>query len=46
MARLENVRTLLTSYYPPISELFFHRGVKAQLGQFLSLRWMGWFVLE
>lgn len=36
MARLENVRTLLTSYSPPISELLLNRGVKAQLGQFLS----------
>lgn len=36
VARLENVRTLLTSYSPPISELFLNRGVKAQLGQFLS----------
>ena len=32
MARLENVRTLLTS--PPSSELLLNRGVK--LGQFLS----------
>lgn len=37
MARLENVRTLQTSYSPPISELLLNRGVnKAQLGQFLS----------
>ena len=36
MARLEKVRTLLTSYSPPIPELFLNRGVKAQLGQFLS----------
>lgn len=37
MARLENVRTLLTSYSPPISELFLNRGSEgAQLGQFLS----------
>ncbi len=35
-SRLENLRTLLTSYSPPISELFLNRGVKAQLGQFLS----------
>lgn len=36
MARLENVRTLLTSYSPPTLELFLNRGVKAQLGLFLS----------
>ena len=36
MARLENLRTLLTSYSPPIFELFLNRGVKAQLGKCLS----------
>ncbi|GJZ25518.1 hypothetical protein Tco_0569771 [Tanacetum coccineum] len=34
--RLENVRTLLTSYSPTTLELFLNRKVKAQLGMFLS----------